>query len=106
MADSRSMALKDKGCYELNFSRQVRQAKPNQNPESEYRNPKQARRQTSLKLGKSKTPNPHQKCFEFPVFQSFEFVSNFGFRASKFVLGGLYALCARYFGFVALGSSW
>ena len=47
----------------------------------------------NLKLGKSKTPNPNQECFEFCVFQSIEFVSNFGFRASKFILGGL---CARY----------
>jgi hypothetical protein len=61
----------------------------NENPKSEYRNPKQTRRQINLKLGKSKTPNPNQECFEFCVFQSFEFVSNFGFRASKFFLGAL-----------------
>jgi hypothetical protein len=71
-------------------------AKANPNAKSEYRNPKQTRRQINLKLGKSKTPNPHQECFEFPVFQSFEFVSNFGFRASKFFLGRLCELCARY----------
>jgi hypothetical protein len=100
------MALKDKGCYGLNFSRQVRRAKPNPNPKSEYRNPKQTRRQMNLKLGKSKTPNPHQEYFEFPVFQSFEFVSNFGFRASKFFLGVLCELCARYSSFAALGSLW
>jgi hypothetical protein len=71
----------------------------NKNPKFEYRNPKQTRRQMNLKLGKSKTPNPNQECFEFCAFQSFEFVSNFarlpgsgqGFRASKFFLGELCA---------------
>jgi hypothetical protein len=64
----------------------------NKNPKLEYRNPKQTRRQINLKLGKSKTPNPNQECFEFCVFQSFEFVSNFEFRASKFILGSPFDL--------------
>ena len=43
-----------------------------------HRNPKQTRSQINLKLGKSKTTNPDQVCFEMCVFQPFEFVSNFG----------------------------
>jgi hypothetical protein len=41
--------------------------------------------QINLKLGKSKTANPSRVCFEFCDFHSFEFVSNFGFRASGFL---------------------
>src|SRR6266508_1962593 len=63
------------------------------NPKSEYRNPKQTRRQINLKSGKSKTPNPKEACLEFYIFWSFEIVSNFGsfdmaqdtFRASNFL---------------------
>jgi hypothetical protein len=51
-----------------------------QNPKSEYRNPKQTHRQTNLKSGKSKTPNPKDVCFAFCIFQPFEFVSNFVLR--------------------------
>jgi len=55
------------------------------NPKSEYRNPKQTLKQMNLKSGKSKTPNPKEACLEFDLFWSFEFVSNFGFRASNFL---------------------
>jgi hypothetical protein len=54
------------------------------NSKSKYRNQKQTRSQITLKLGKAKMPNPNQACFEICVFQSFEFVSNFGFRVSEF----------------------
>jgi len=57
-----------------------------QNPKFKYRNPKQTQRQINLKSGKSKTPNPKEACLEFYIFWSFEIVSNFGFRASKFLL--------------------
>ena len=60
-----------------------RQVLPYQNPKSEYRNPKQTQRQINLKSGKFKTPNPNEACLEFCMFWSFEFVSNFGFRASN-----------------------
>jgi hypothetical protein len=60
-----------------------------QNPKSEYRNPKQTHGQTNLKPGKSKTPNPKEACLEFYLFWSFEIVSNFGFRASTFVVDAL-----------------
>jgi hypothetical protein len=60
-----------------------RQATSETNPKSEYRNPKQTQRQTNLKAGKSKTPNPKEACLELYVFWSFEILSNFGFRASN-----------------------
>jgi hypothetical protein len=41
----------------------------------------------------SKTPNPKEACLEFELFWSFEIVSirgaAFGFRASRFVFGGI-----------------
>jgi hypothetical protein len=37
------------------------------------------------KSGKSKTSNPKEACLKFDLFWSFEIVSNFGFRASKFL---------------------
>jgi len=58
---------------------------PRQNPKSEYRNPKQTQSQLNLKTEKSKTLNPKEAYLEFDLFWSFEFVSNFGFRASKFL---------------------
>src|SRR6266568_2614080 len=66
------------------------------NPKSEYRNPKQTRRQINLKSGKSKTPNPKEACLEFYTFWSFEIVSNFGFRASNFLFLAPLRLCARH----------
>jgi hypothetical protein len=56
------------------------------------------------KIGKSKTPNPKEACLEFALFWSFEFVSNFGFRASNLSFSFLGVpfdgtqdmLCARY----------
>jgi hypothetical protein len=56
-----------------------------QNPKSEYRNPKQTGAKINPKSGKSKTSNPIWTRFEFLVFGSFEFVSSFGFRASNFL---------------------
>ena len=55
-----------------------------QNPKSEYRNPKQTGSQINLKSGKSKALNPNEASFEFYYFWLFEFVSDFGFRASSF----------------------
>jgi len=63
-----------------------RQATKERNPKSEYRNPKQTPRQINLKSAKSKTPNPKEARLEFDLFWSFEIVSNFGFRASNFLL--------------------
>ena len=40
-----------------------------------------------------KTPNRTEACLEFCVFWSFEFVSNFGFRASSFLFSFLGVLC-------------
>src|SRR2546427_11074438 len=57
-----------------------------QNPKSEAPNPKQTQRQINLKSGKSKTPNPREAGLGFYLFCSFEIVSNFGFRASNFLL--------------------
>jgi hypothetical protein len=84
--------IADKLLEKRRFIAPRRQANPTQNPKSEYRNPKQTRRQIISKSENPKTLNPKQECFEFCVFQSFEFVSNFGFRASKFFLGALFDL--------------
>jgi hypothetical protein len=50
-----------------NSSRKIYRAKTpsKQNPKSEYRNPKQTRRQINLESGKSKTPNLKEACLEF-----------------------------------------
>src|SRR5215472_1991349 len=64
----------------------------NQISKSECRNPNKLERQINLELGKSKTPNLNQVCFESRVFRPFELVSNFGsfdlaqdrFRSSSF----------------------
>jgi len=72
---------------EQNDSRKIYPAKApvKQNSKSEYRNPKQTQSQLNLKTEKSKTLNPKEACLEFDLFWSFDFVSNFGFRASKFL---------------------
>jgi len=70
---------------EQNDSRKIYRAKTpmEQNPKSEYRNPKQTQRQINLKSGKSETVNPKEACLELYLFGSFGIVSNFGFRASN-----------------------
>ncbi|MGH7888114.1 MAG: hypothetical protein ACREPG_09625, partial [Candidatus Binatia bacterium] len=84
---------------EQNDFKKVSRAKTpaTQNPKFEarkkLRGPKQTRGQISLKLGKSKTPNLNQVCFEFCVFQSFEFVSDFGFDALFLRESSLYRFC-------------
>jgi len=52
---------------------------------SEIRMSKQTLTQMKLKSEKSKTSNPEEACLEFDLFWSFEIVSKFGFRASKFL---------------------
>jgi hypothetical protein len=49
------------------------------------------RGQISQTPSNSKTTNPNQGCLEHCVFWSFEFVSDFGFRASSFLFS---VLCA------------
>src|SRR6266508_1037029 len=71
------------------------------NPKSEAPNPKQTERQINLKSGKSKTPNPTEAGLGFYLFCSFEIVSNFGFRASNFLLFAPLRLCASHSDWVA-----
>jgi hypothetical protein len=67
--------------------------KPQPNPKSEYRNPKQIRmRKTrnSKQIQISKIAeilkNEYSAPFEFSIILSFEIVSDFGFRASDFII--------------------
>jgi len=66
------------------------------------RGPKQTLTQMKLKSGKSKTSNPEETGLEFDLFWSFEIVSNFGFRASKFLF--LVPLREKYFADVLVNS--
>src|SRR4030065_343836 len=71
------------------------QAPGETNPKSEARNSKQTGAKINSKPGKSKTRTPNRVCLEHCIcFWSFEFVSDFGFRASNFKSLWLDFLCA------------
>jgi hypothetical protein len=65
-------------------SRKDAKAAKLENPKSEYRNPKQTNEADKRKYQIVQTSESSR--FEFFSFWSFEFVSNFGFRASNFNL--------------------
>jgi cholesterol transport system auxiliary component len=73
-----------------------RQATIKTNPKSEYRNPKQTGSQINPKLEKIQNLQSESDLFGNLRFWSFEFVSNFGFRASKFCAWRPLRLCARH----------
>jgi hypothetical protein len=66
-----------------------------QNPKSEFRNPKQPARQNKSRFRKFKTSNPLWVRLEFVVFGSLEFVSDFVLRVFSFSTLAPLRLCAR-----------